>query len=164
MIRLNYVCKIVLIILVFFIASCVPKKVNQELTTEQKFIENSIRTWKSIDIAADALYSIFGELYKHDVIGDDERDILIKIGTPLASTLTITKASIETYLLAVQTNEGVESAHQKVMNSLMLAVHLFHNVKDEVERIYKFSTGREISLPEINIFPELEESINLEVK
>ncbi len=156
--------KFLLILFIFFSVSCIPKKINQELTTEQKFIESSIRTWRSIDIAADAIYSVFGELYKHDMISEEQKDLLIKVGTPLSSGLSITKESIETYLLLMHMNEDVDSAHQKVISSLILIVHLFHNVKDELETIYKITTGKSIEIPNIVLFPELKQELILEDK
>lgn len=152
MVKVKYF--VLFMFMVVFTVGCAPKNIN-DLPPQQRFVEYSVRTWSSVDITADTIYSIFGELYKDGQITEEQKDTLIEIGNPIASGLKVSKKAIESYMWAMNINSNVESSQQMVINSLVVVVQAFYELRDEAEEIYKLATGEEIDIPDLVLFDQL---------
>lgn len=145
---------------------------NPNLTSkENTFIKNSVRVWKSIDITADALYTILGDLYKNNKITEEQKEKAIEYGKILKRNQELTKDAIVAYLWAAEINSQEDNKltsenvyKERVINSLALSTYSFYDVKKEVISVYNNSTGESLTVPDIFISETLREYLNKEEK
>lgn len=137
------------------LSGCGPKPIDPTLPSEDKFAIYSFKTWKSVDIAADAIYKSFGDLYRDGKITEEQKDELIKIGEYVRESMIMARTAMEGYLWVLQTNENVDDKKEKVLNSLKGVIYAFNDMRDEAEKVYSMATGQQLNIPSPFIFEAL---------
>lgn len=143
---------IILLLNIFLISSCVTHQPKTDIVTDSKFVEYSVKTWKSIDITCDVIFNISGDLYKQNKINEQQKQKLIDIGNTLKTSLNIVKAGIESYMWAEQVNLPLNNSKDKLVNDLVIVVKSFYILKEQFSEIYKAATGQTIKIPDIFLF------------
>jgi len=145
--------KFSIIIMIFLLMSCGIKQPDVHQPSDDVFIKNSVKMWKSIDITADVLYTILGDLYKQNILNDDHRDRLILIGNVVKQNQEFAREAITSYLWAEQISVDSENIQKdRVINTLILTAKSFYKMKDEISKVYSEATGKEINIPDIFLF------------
>ena len=138
-----------------FVVACHPKEPNLTLPVNGTLVQNSVKTWKSIDITADFLYTVLGDMYKEGLIDEDKKESLIIIGNVVRQNQELAREAIVAYLWAAQIAEASESDNiyrEQIINTIVLTVKSFYKMKDEVAEVYSAATGKNIKIPNIFLF------------
>lgn len=146
--------------ILFTLMSCSVKSPDIHRPSQDPFIQNSVKMWKSIDITADVLYTILGDLYKQNILNDNHRDRLIVIGNVVKQNQEIAREAIISYLWAEQISEDSENIQkERVINTLILAAKSFYKMKDDISEVYSEATGKEINIPDIFLFDTITQAL-----
>jgi len=146
--------------LTFGTTSCVSKSNHTPTTIEQpttkaelgqQFIDNSWKTYQSVDIAMDAVFKTLGDMYKNGQITKAQADTAIAMGKPVKASMKTVKSSLA---LMAQTKESID-AKKSVINNLVTVVKNFNSFKNDASNIYKSVTGMPLVVPNLSLFTEL---------
>ena len=152
-----------IVLLAILVAGC-GKTYNNDLPSEEQFVVYSVKTWKSIDISADAIYSALGDMYREGHITEVQKDKLITIGDAIHVALDSSKKTIIAYMWADQLNDGVDNTQDQVINSLVVLAQAFYSLRDEAQDAYKLATGNTLVIPDIFMFDALTSALIRESK
>lgn len=130
-----------------------------EVASDSKFVEYSIKTIKSIDIACDVIYTILGEMYKSGKITEAQKDELINIGNGVSASLRVAKDGVRAYMWAEQMSEKTTVTKDKAINDLIIAAKTFYKLRDQAAIIYKSATGKSIQIPDIFMFNTITDAL-----
>ena len=149
------------IVIFLLLVSCGVKQPDIYQPSEDIFIKNSVKMWKSIDITSDVLYTILGDMYKQNILNDSHRDKLINIGNVVKQNQELAREAIISYLWASQVSENSSEniQREKVINTLILTAKSFYKMKDDIAKVYSEATGKNIEIPDIFLFDAITESL-----
>ena len=141
------------VILIFILYGCYHQ--NQapgDFKSDDKIVEYSFKVIKSVDISTDAIYSVFGELYKQGKISETDKDKLIETGKTIREGLSLSREALVAYMWSKQVNENQPQTKQKVKNAIAITLKSFYQFKDEAEDLYKRLTGKDLDIPSVPMF------------
>lgn len=141
-----------LLLLMILLSGCHHIQPNTNESTDSKFVQNSLKTWKSVDISADMMYKILGDMYREGQINEAQKNQFIAIGNVIRDSLIVSKEAINTYIWAEQTNANISDSKTKAINALVISAKSFYKMKDEFIVIYKSITGQDIKIPDLFLF------------